>query len=82
MNKLTLTINPTLQQEMAFAVLRSTSFIISRLNIIKAAGIMGKVLSAETLAFLDALNACGYSDCGPKILERLEALGAEILEIA
>lgn len=79
MKNLILATSPTLQQEMAFAILRSTTYTVSRLNIVKAASVMGKTLSAETLAFLDAVAGCSYSDCGPKILGMLETLGSEIL---
>lgn len=64
---------------MAFAVLRSTTYTVSNHNIAKAAAIMGKTLSAETVGFLDSISGCSYSDCGPKILAMLETLGSEIL---
>lgn len=79
MQNLTLSTKPTMQQEIAFAILRKTTFLVSAHNIRQAAQVMSKTLAPEAEAMITSLHCCEYDHCGPQVLEFLEKLGAEIL---
>lgn len=71
-----------MQQEIASAVLKKTTYLISKYNIAEAARVMGKTLSPEVIDRLASLHGCEYANCGPLVLSYLADLGKEILTLA
>lgn len=63
----------------ASAVLKKCKYVVCRADFQKAADIMGRKLSDETVAYLEALNCCKFSDCSVEIHDWLIALGEAIL---